>query len=529
MPWRNAPIIEPKKHPGKSWMDAPLVELPAEPNQAEAPHESRYARAINHPVGGLVEAAMSLGSGMAGQVAGGLAGIAGTLLPGDQGQGARWTEGVSNAMTYQPRSEAGQRTIEGIAEPLQFIGEGLDAFGGVVTDATGSPESGVAARVIPEAAMMAFGGLFRPRASAPTAARTAQPGTAPHTLQAAREAGYTIPPSQLVDGQHAGGIGRRLSETAGGKIRTEQAATRRNQEVTDRLAAKAIGLQRGETLSQASIARARAEANRSYDDIPNAVPQLQLDATYTSDLSRLSGTANSSFPGRVGQSVTDLIDRMTKNPTPSTQDAITLIRELRENARRHGRGTDVQTVEIARAERAAADALEGLIGRNLQAAGQPQLLSAYQAARERLAKIHTVENAMNPGTSHINPQAILRDLRSGRPLTGELRTIAETAAAFPKAMQPFERLGGHAFGSPLDMFAMSVIGGGGALATGGITGGLAGLSWPAVRQAGVKHALSPPAPPPRPGFTGAGGRSAAVSALEGQTEQAMMQALMGAQ
>lgn len=75
------------------------------------------------PVMGAAEVAASIGSGVLAEPASGLAGIAGTLLPGESGQGARWVEQTREAMTYQPRTQTGQRYAEGVADAANYVDE----------------------------------------------------------------------------------------------------------------------------------------------------------------------------------------------------------------------------------------------------------------------------------------------------------------------------------------------------------------------------------------------------------------------
>lgn len=76
------------------------------------------------PTTATAELGASMATGAAGQAAGGLAGIA-TAAAGGDGAGA--VEGVSGAMTYQPRGESSQRA----AEPLAMLGEAWEGLQGL--------------------------------------------------------------------------------------------------------------------------------------------------------------------------------------------------------------------------------------------------------------------------------------------------------------------------------------------------------------------------------------------------------------
>lgn len=83
-----------------------------------------------------------LGSSLVAAPIAGLAGIAGAVLPGEQGQGNRWLENVQNAMTYQPRIPAGQQATDAVTYPLRKYAEFADAAGGTTptTSFAKSPE-----------------------------------------------------------------------------------------------------------------------------------------------------------------------------------------------------------------------------------------------------------------------------------------------------------------------------------------------------------------------------------------------------
>ena len=78
-----------------------------------------------------IEPALTMLSGALAEPVSGLAGIAGSLLPGESGQGADWVEGVQEAMTYEPRTEEGQQGLQDLGETMQ---EGM----GWLADATGT-------------------------------------------------------------------------------------------------------------------------------------------------------------------------------------------------------------------------------------------------------------------------------------------------------------------------------------------------------------------------------------------------------
>jgi hypothetical protein len=129
-----------------------------------------------------------------------------------------------------------------------------------------------------------------------------------------------------------------------------------------------------------------------------------------------------------------------------------------------------------------AKALEDLIDRNLQASGQQGLLEGYRAARQTLAKTYDVEKALT-AAGNVDAKKMANALRKGRPLTGELRTIAEFADQFPKAAQTLEGMGSLPQTSPLDWF--------GSAAVSGVTGNPLLMAGVVARPGARAAALSP--------------------------------------
>lgn len=104
---------------------------------------------------GVAEPIATFASSIVAEPAAGLAGIAGTLLPGDEGQGARYVEEARNALTYKPRTKEGQEAIAEIADFLKPVGKVIhDAekfLGDKVFEATNSPTLAAAATTLPTA------------------------------------------------------------------------------------------------------------------------------------------------------------------------------------------------------------------------------------------------------------------------------------------------------------------------------------------------------------------------------------------
>lgn len=287
----------------------------------------------------------------------------------------------------------------------------------------------------------------------------------------AMEKGYVIPPADLKPGA--------IAETASGvsgKIKTAQVASQRNQSVTDTLARKALGLNAGDDLSADVLQSIRRQAAATgYDPIKQAgtVTTDKAFGQALDDIARTQQGASRSFPGLADNGVLDLVAKL-KRPAFDAGDAIDATKVLREQADaayRQGNTT------LGKASKSAADAIESMLERHLQATGQPDALAAFREARQLIAKTYTVQKGLNSGTGSVNAVKLAQELGKGKPLTGDLRAIAEAAQAFPKATQALKEAPKAL--SPLD-FAVA---GGPALASGNVASLALLGARPALRSA----------------------------------------------
>lgn len=96
--------------------------------------ERNQYRGLTEETTGLGEVGLTMATGAVAAPIAGWAGIAGSLLPGEEGQGARWNQNVQNALTYEPRTEVGQRTLGAVAGVAEHVDRFADWAGEVTGD-----------------------------------------------------------------------------------------------------------------------------------------------------------------------------------------------------------------------------------------------------------------------------------------------------------------------------------------------------------------------------------------------------------
>lgn len=350
----------------------------------------------------LDSALMNTKAGVAGNLAGNVALIAPTAA-------------IPGAATIPGAAAIGAGV--GLLQPSTSTGETLtNVVAGGVGGAVGQ---GIANKVP---------GMLQARTNSAKAAQVANSQKFAAARSAAKE-GYVIPPADL----EPGAVSEAVSGLSG-KIKTAQVASQRNQVVTDKLARQAIGLKPGEQLTEDILQGIRNQAaKQGYAPIRQA-GAVKADQQFIKALDNIAAThqgASKSFPGLAENGVVDLVEKL-KQPTFDAGDAIDATRVLRDAADKAYRQGDKT---LGKASKQAADALEDMLERHLTAAGNPDALKAFREARTLIAKTYSVQNGLNSQTGNVSAQALAKQLQKGKPLSGDLRTIAETADAFPKATQ----------------------------------------------------------------------------------------------
>ncbi len=395
--------------------------------------------------GGQIGAEIAGTAGVGGALAGGMRAIAPSLVRA--GASAPVMQGIGNAL-----ATGGMRAgaVPGAGNMLMRVAGGA-ATGGASAGLVNPEYAGSGAIIggaLPPAMIAAgkIGGAIGRTISGP--------GVSPELRQsvdAARQAGYVIPPTQANPT-----LVNRALEGISGKISTAQNASARNQPITNELAKKAIG---ASELSESGLAQVRSRANSAYDAIAKSAP-FQADSAFTSALDAAGASTNAlrrNFPELVNNEVDDLISGLKSRGQFEAQPTIEAIKQFRASASGNKISTDPAKKALGQAQSKIAGALEDMIDRNLQSSGNTGLLDSYRSARQTLAKTYDVEKALNKASGNVDANKLAQALKKGRPLTDELRTIAEFGAQFPKANQTLERIGSLPQFSPLDFGGAGIL------------------------------------------------------------------------
>jgi hypothetical protein len=265
-----------------------------------------------------------------------------------------------------------------------------------------------------------------------------------------------MPPSQA-----GGGLIAHALEGLSGKAATAQQASAANQKITNVLAAKALGLPEDVQLSPEVLDSVRSEAGKAYD-------------------------ALAKLPVKPAESADVLMNRIASaeiNPKQMVYDLRVARQEADAYYKAYARSADPEQLTKAKQAKANASRIETELEKYAQGMGHEELLPALRDARQQIAKTYTVEKALNPTTGSVDAKVLAKELQKGKPLSGELKQVADFAERFKKAVQTPEQMGSLPGVSPLD-FAYAGAGGGYNLFQGdnAAEGALAGLALrPAAR------------------------------------------------
>lgn len=409
-------------------------------------------------IAGAPGAAVTLASAIPATVAGNLAGVVKSLFGGKFGtpegtrEGAQRAQDVSRSLTYEPSPAGG--------EALDKFGHAFEASKLAGLNPTGPVAgAGNAANIARGATAKTVTGA-NAVADALEATRTAKRAAmSPEALaeadvvRRAQAQGYKTLPVQT----NSSAINH-VMESIGGKVKTEQNISIKNQPVTNRLSKEGAGVAATEAATPEELAAIRKEQGAHYDAARGA-GVIPLDESYlaeTGALSSRSKNAAQSFPGLAKDDTAALVEGL-QNPALEVNGqkaidanhAIDMIGILREQA--DSLWSSNKT--LAKANRKAADALEGLIERHISDPANgvdPALVENFRNARTKIAKTYDVESAVNPATMNVSARALARRDKGGK-LTGELKDVSDFARTQEKAVQRPEVIGGVPAGSIFDL------------------------------------------------------------------------------
>jgi hypothetical protein len=427
---------------------------------------------------------LAFGAGKLGAEIAGTAAVGGILGSGAKALGASPT--VVNALASAGmRTGAAPTTLGARAADLAIRSGAGAATGGVSTGLV-DPESAGAGALIGGAAPGVIGLAGKAGQAVGRVLRgPEQSAQMAQAVKSAQELGLVIPPTQA-----KASLGNRLLEGAAGKLTTAQNASAKNSARVKEIAAEAIGLPKDTQLTPEVISNVKKAAGTLYEAVSSAgtiTPgqgfNKALDKIVEPHLKAMAG-----FPNAKPSPVITLVDSLRSDAFDAAS-AVAKVKELRSMAddafKPGGQGAD-----IGRAAKSAAKAIEDALDDHLVAIGEPDLLRQFRDARTLYAKTATVEKALDKTSGTVDARKLAAELQKGKPLSGDLKKVAEAAGQFKTAFKTPEQMGSLPQFSPLDLYGGAGIAGVGGALTGNPLAAL-GLGLPLARAGARNLALSP--------------------------------------
>lgn len=235
-----------------------------------------------------------------------------------------------------------------------------------------------------------IGGLFRSKPISPVLQKTAQESVA---------AGYVVPPNMV-----APSLKSQALESISGKQATQQIASIKNTETTEKLVRQALGIGPDVPLTKATLEDLRRTAGRAYADVSSLSPQA------AADLEALKQARN---------------------------DAQAWFKS-------YNRSANPTELATAKQYRATAEQLETALENHAASANRPELIPALRDARKEIAKTFTVGRALNDASGTVDARVLGRMYEKELPLSDGLDTAGKFASAFPTIAKSPQQVGSPA-------------------------------------------------------------------------------------
>ena len=249
----------------------------------------------------------------------------------------------------------------------------------------------------------------------------AQNATRDETLRLAKAVGYKVPPSVA----NPSTLNKTL-ETIAGKTNIAQSLSTNNQEVTNKLAKEALGLSENSSLSSETINDLLHAKAAPYREAA-ALPKGPVAPGNPKELNNLL------LPSEIMKDGRQLVDEIK-----TTQDI------SRANWKAFNSGMSANPTESMKAAQIAdakVSELQNQLEKLAQYHNKPDIVSNLKNAKIELAKIHTVDNALNDATGNVNALNLAKAFNKDAPLTNELNAIGRFGAGFGKYTQKPEIIG----------------------------------------------------------------------------------------
>jgi len=418
---------------------------------SEKPEPGAGIMGVARDVAGAGEGAATLAESLYGLPAATLAKygtLLGNLLGVTNADPEAIKQKTADFFIHQPTSDVGKAIVGAASLPSQWAGQGVDAIANAADKY--SPGAGDAVHQIATGAGDAL--TLLPLAGIPKGLATIRENSALADQAAAqaeaKRAALNAPRDAILDEARKNGLVvpptavnptalSTAAESVSGKAATRQAMQAKNSEAINDIIRKDLGMPDDQPLTREALQGNIKAAGKSFGDVANSGTITPND-DYNAKLDRIGQAGpdlEGAFPGigaQANEKVTQLVQSL-RQPQFDAKDALGAFKFLNNAAKDNftaGFSGDPQALQLARAQRAGADALSDLIQDHLDASGNGALADQWRADRVKIAKNYTALGALKG--NDINALNLAAQMRKDKPLSGGFRLVANFADQFPE-------------------------------------------------------------------------------------------------
>lgn len=332
----------------------------------------------------------------------GVQAVAGLTAPfvsgGNMDDAANFVQDFTAENSMRPQGEAAQELTGALGEAFAPMENVKNKLGDTTLGLTGSPDAAATASMAPDF-LATLLGVTRVAKNPPPLKPDAAPVNS--TVESLRAADIRLRPSDVraMEPKAPKIPGERRERFADAPDLKKDLTLHNQGRFTD-LAAEELGVKK---LDEASFEEARKAPGATYDMVENVLRDREMSPAFVATFREAAASAK--LAKGEGYSVTRIIGA------------------LRRRAAKRMQSDNVQTEEAGFADRELADKLEEQLGRELEAAGEPQLFKQYQDARQQFAKINDTETATRAG--QVDANVLYKLGQKGVKLSGRLKLIAD--------------------------------------------------------------------------------------------------------
>jgi hypothetical protein len=230
--------------------------------------------------------------------------------------------------------------------------------------------------------------------------------------------GYVVTPSKVKNSSKKD----LAAESTAGKFQSEEMARFKNQEITDKLVKKYLGLTDDASLDKDAIDLVRKKHGSAYNNIEKLKGKVDVKTTGTGGLYNKPQTTKT------------IIHRDGKDILEDIKTARDAERELWKNYRFGTNAGKTEQLNEARKKTDEVIQLEKELDGLLAFHKKPELANKLKKARQDIAKVYLVDDAMT-ATGRVDATKFAKGIKK-KYMTGEAKKIAKFADQYPQLAKP---------------------------------------------------------------------------------------------